>query len=140
ALGVEFIHGVAVQAFSTENVFGLAGAGTASGLIGLSGAVTVAIVDSDTAAFVDQNANVNTDQTGANAAQSVNVSAANETKVFGLPVNIAGGLLTAGAGVDIGVIDNDTTARVNSGAEVHARQDIDVHALTRIEGDSFIAN
>src|SRR6185369_2871262 len=42
--------------------------------------------------------------------------------------------------VDITVVDNDTTARINNGAQIRAKQDIDVHALTRVEGDSFVAN
>ena len=42
--------------------------------------------------------------------------------------------------MDIGVVRNDTTARVNKGAHVNALQDIDVFALDRITGDSFVAN
>ena len=70
----------------------------------------------------------------------MDVSAAGDTRVYGLPVNLAFGTLTLGAGLDVGIIDNDTTARINSGAVVRALQDIDVHAVTHIEGDSFVAN
>ena len=56
------IHGLAVQARSTETVFGLASGGTGQSLLGLAGSVTVAIVDSDTAAFIDENAQINSDQ------------------------------------------------------------------------------
>ena len=109
SLGQTSIHGVAVQALATEDVFNVAGAGTASSLIGLSGSVTAALVDSDTSAFIDENAQINTDESGANSAQTVNVSAANQTTLWGLPVNFAFGFLSTGVGVDIGVVRNDTT-------------------------------
>ena len=35
-------------------------------------------------------------------------------------------------------MDNDTAARVRTGADVRARRDIDVHAVSRIEADSFV--
>ncbi|HEY1378701.1 MAG TPA: hypothetical protein VGF55_18020, partial [Gemmataceae bacterium] len=140
AIGTEMIHGVGVEARSSEDVFSVAGAGTASALIGASGAVTVAVLGVHTTAFVDGGARVNADQAGAAGVQTVNVSAADDAKLFGLPVNLSFGILTGGLGVDIGIVDDDTTARINAGAEVHAKHDIDVHALTRVEGDSFIAN
>jgi hypothetical protein len=140
AIGSELIHGVGVEARSNENVFGVAGAGTASALIGASGAVTVAILGVHTSAFVDKDAQINADQTGASNQQTVNVSAADDAKIFGLPVNLSFGILTGGLGVDIGIIESDTTARVSAGAQIHAKRNIDVHALTRVEGDSFIAN
>src|SRR5262249_26539428 len=140
ALGTERIHGVAVQAHSTEDVFSIAAAGSLGSKLGLAGAASIALVDSDTAAFVDKNAHINSDPTNANPSQSVNISGANELKIFGLPVNVTKGTLAIGLGVDIGIIDNDTTAQVRDGAAVDAQQDIDVHALDRIETDSFIAN
>jgi RTX calcium-binding nonapeptide repeat (4 copies) len=140
ALGTERIHGVAVQAHSTENVFGIVAAGSLGSKLGLAGAASIALIDSDTAAFVDKNAHINSDPNNVSPLQSVNVSAANETNIFGLPVNVTKGTVAIGLGVDIGIIDNDTTAQVRDGATIDAQQDIDVHALDRIETDSFIAN
>ena len=53
ALGTERIHGVAVQAHSTENVFSIAAAGSLGSKLGLAGAASIALIDSDTAAFVE---------------------------------------------------------------------------------------
>jgi hypothetical protein len=138
--GLELFHGVMVQANSSENVFSIAAAGSLGSELGLAGAATISLIDSDTAAFVDKNARVNADPAGASALQSVLVSATNETKLFGLPVNVTKGTATLGLGVDIGIIDNDTTAQVREAAIVNAQRDIHVHALDDIETDSFIAN
>jgi hypothetical protein len=86
--GREQIHGVAVLARSNEEVFSVAAASTFTPFLGVSGAITIAIVDSDSFAFVDENARINIDPTGANSAQSVYISAANRTVTFGLPVNV----------------------------------------------------
>ena len=51
---------------------------------------------------------------------------------------IGSGAAVLGIGVDFASFDNDTTARVGTGAVVNAARDIGVHAATRMEGDSFI--
>ena len=55
-------------------------------------------------------------------------------------MNVTKGTATLGLGVDVGIIDNDTTAQVRQGTSIDAQQDIEVHSLDRIETDSFIAN
>jgi len=139
-LGVQQIHGLGVQARSTESVFNLAASGGDAGITTVAGAVAFAVMDSDTTAFVESGARINPDAAGADPRQTVNVSATNDSKVFGLAVSIVSSAITLGVGVDVGIFDNDTTVTVGSTAQVNARQDIDLHAAARIEGDSFIGN
>ncbi|MCA9185641.1 MAG: VCBS repeat-containing protein, partial [Planctomycetales bacterium] len=90
-------------------------------------------------AFIANDAMINQDNTTpAHPEQSVNVSSANDSKAFGLSINLVQGAISVGAGIDIGVFDNDTLSTAAPGATINARQDIDFHALTRIEGDSFV--
>jgi hypothetical protein len=137
-LPTELIHGVGVQARSSENVFTLAASGGVN-VAGLSGAIGVALLDSDTSAFIDTNAHVNGDQAGANSSQTVNVSATNDTAVFGAGVNLRGNQVAVAGGIDAGIIRNDTAAFVGAGADVRARRDIELHALSQKEIDSSSA-
>src|SRR5262249_7518206 len=105
----ELIHGVGVQARSSENVFNLATSGGVQA-VGLSGSIGIAILPSDTSAFIAANAHVNSDQTSANSLQTVNVSATNDARVFGAGVNLSGSALALAGGIDAGIIRNDTTA------------------------------
>ena len=123
-----------MEARSTENVFNLAFAGSTGLAFGIAGSVGLALADSDTVAWIDELALVNPDPAGAHADQSISVVAANDCKTYGLSVNLVAGAITIGAGVDLGVIDNDTQALVKRGAVLRARQDIEVHALSRAKG------
>jgi hypothetical protein len=134
----EQIKGVAVQASSSEDVFTLTGSGGVGVGVGIAGAINAAIVDSDTSAYIAKNASVNTDATGANAAQTVNVSAVNAAKVFGVAANLTGGASALAGGVDLGIIRNDTSAYMGAGAQVNALQDIDLNALSTKDTDSFV--
>jgi hypothetical protein len=131
-------HGVIVQAQSSEDVFHLAAAG-GLGFVGVSGAVTVTLIDSDTTAYIGQNARIN--RTGNNAGagpdQSVFVGASNEVRVTSFAVGIAGGFVGVGGAVDVGSIKNDTSARILSGAQVSAKKDVEVNALGIKDLDGF---
>lgn len=130
--------GLEVQAKSTENVFNLAVAGGSGPVFGVAGSAGVALVASDTAAFIDQKAQVNLDRAGVSADQTVNVTASNDSQAYGLPVNLASGAITLGGGIDIGVFHNDTMAAVQAGAEVHAAKDIDIASTSNIVVNSFV--
>src|SRR4029079_18014416 len=97
--------------------------------LAIPGLLVFLLLDSDPAAFIDTGATV--------TAEEVNVSAANDAWTFGAAVNLA---LTSGlgitGGVDLGLIRNDTTATI--GGNVTAEQDVEVHALSRLQVDSFI--
>ena len=120
-------HGFAVQASSSENVFGLAVA-VGGGFVGVAGAVDVTLLHVTTQAYVGNGAQINTDA-GASAAQSVNVAAADSTKTLTIAGGVAGGFVGVAGGIDIGVADTSTAAYLAAGAVVHAMADVGVYAL-----------
>ena len=128
----EDIHGLGVQAESSELIFSVAAAGGSGAGLAFTGSLGFMLVDSDTAAFVDAGAVVE--------AEDVNVSAVNDARTFGAAVNLllgqGTGLGVAG-GFDVGLFRNDTKASISG--TVTAEEDVEVHALSRIEVDSFIA-
>ncbi len=137
------VRGVSVQAFSRERVLPIAAAGAASSsLISLTvaGAINFNFVDSDTAAFIDEGAKVNTRPTGSTAdGQTVVVTSANEVHTFGIAATFNTSSVAIGGGIDMAIIRNDGVASIRSGAEVMARGDIQVNAVSAIETDSFVA-
>ena len=124
-------HGLAVQATSKEDLYLVIITGSAGGLAGLAGAISLTIMNATTLASIGAAAQINQgDQTGAHALQSVTVTAADYAHVFAF----AGGLAVAGlAGVsgaiDVGLILNNTIATIGAGAQVRAVRDVDVNAL-----------
>ncbi len=130
------VHGVIVQAQSKEDILHLVIAGGA-GFVGVSGAVAVTLVDSDTTAFIG-NADINTvGGLAGDADQSVFVSASNEAHLTTFVVGIAGGFVGVGGAVDIGSLKNDTSAEIRTGAVVNAENDVDVNAVAIHEVDGF---
>ena len=123
-------HGVIVQAVSSENVVGLAIAG-GGGVVGIAGAVGVAVITTSTRAAIGADAVVNADRIGAGTDQSVNVLAANKIKSFTLGGGAAGGFVGIAGAVDVGVIKSDVNASIGNGAEVHHSKDIGVYALSK---------
>ncbi len=129
-------RGLAVQAASTEDVFGLVIAG-GGGFVGIGGAVGVTLLHATTKAFIGGSSNVNSDTAGANAAQSVNVSAADWFKSLTIGGGAAGGFVGVGAGVDIGVAQTTTQASIGTSATVRARANVDVNAVARKEVQTY---
>ncbi len=142
-------HGVAVQASTSENVTNIAAAGAAGGDVALGGGVTVELFNSTTQAYIGTDANVNTGTVqgvdsaiggslGVSAAQAVDVAAVNQATNF----SFAGGLAAGGAGiaggVDIGLLNNSTVAYIAAGADVNARQDVDVYALSNDAVQTYV--
>ena len=123
-------RGVAVQAASSENVFGLA-ASAGGGFVGIAGGVGVTLLTVITKAFVATGAQLNANLGGASGSQSVNVSAVDSFKSLTISGGIAGGFVGAAGGVDIGVADMTTQAFLEDSSIVHATADVDVYALSR---------
>jgi len=123
-------NGLAVQASSSENILSVSVAGGGGFYVGLGGGVSVELVSSTTKAYIDTNAVVNNSLVNPNAADSVNVSAANSATVFGFGGGIGGGIAGIGGGIDVGFVQNNTSAYIGSDAEVHAPQDVTVTALS----------
>ncbi|HET9216574.1 MAG TPA: VCBS repeat-containing protein, partial [Terriglobia bacterium] len=147
----ELKSGIAVQARSDEDVFSLDVSGGKVESIfpyaetnRIAGAGNFFLLNSDTLAFVDEGAeiNQNTNETNADASQSVSIGAGNRGRIYGMAVSAMTsefGLALAGAG-DIGVVSNDTTALIRSGALVSALDTIDVNSVSSIETDSLVGS
>src|SRR6185437_11379452 len=112
-----------------EDVLHIVAAG-AGGFVGVSGAVAVTLISSNTEADVGANAHVNTLHQGlANGNQSVYVSATNHASVNTFVIGIAGGFVGVSGAVDVGNLNNNTSATVEAGASVNALNDIEVNAV-----------
>ena len=127
--GIEADSGVDVAAKSSEDVFGIMLSAGASLGAGLTAAINFALVDSDTRAAIEPNAQVNANTPGATAFQSVHVEATNDAKLFGVAGNFVVGKTALSGGVDVGLIRNDTEAIIDSGAVVRATKDVVVNDL-----------
>ena len=125
------LHGLGVEAASTELTFTVAAAGKVDfePTFSFTGSIGFVILDSNTAAFIDNGATV--------MALNVNVTARNDARTFGAAVNLAytSGIGVAG-GFDVGLIRNDTTATV--GGNLNVVGDVAVHAISREQVDSFV--
>ncbi|NER24473.1 MAG: DUF4347 domain-containing protein [Symploca sp. SIO1C2] len=139
-ISMDLIKGVAVQAESSEDVFTVTAAGGGGLYVGVAGAATVNIIDSNTTAYIGENAQINQDTAGAGNTQTVNVSAVNDLKLLGAGGSVAFGAGAFAGGVDIGIVENDTSAYLGNGASVNAQQDIDVNAFSAKDVDGFAAS
>ncbi len=121
--------GLQVQATSSEDLFSVSAAAAAGLYAGVSGAVATEVVKSNTLASIGDNANINTSNTGADAAQDVNVTARNVFTSQVIAGSLAGGAAALAGGVDVGIVKNNTNASIGSGAHVNAQRDVAVNAL-----------
>jgi len=121
-------HGVIVDAASSEDLFHMAIAG-GGGFIGAAGSITVDLISSETKARIgDADVNKN-DNALASSAQDVFVNAANRATIQTYTLSIAGGAGGIGGAVDVGTLNNNTSALIDTGADVHARDDINVNSV-----------
>jgi len=97
-----------VEAVSREDVFTLSSSG-AIGPVAIAGSVNAAVVKHEHQGPYRRRL-INQDQTGANSEQTVDVSAVDETSIFGAAVDLTLSSLAIGAGVDIGIVRNNTSA------------------------------
>ncbi|MBL4826416.1 MAG: hypothetical protein JKY66_01645, partial [Spongiibacteraceae bacterium] len=114
-----------VDATSVENITHnvIAGSG---GVVGIAGSISVVSIESDTDANIGNSANVN--QLAGSGAQDVVVTATDTVKTDTDVGGIAGGLVGVGAGVDITIVKNITTAEIKDNASVSADRDVIVSA------------
>ena len=132
---VEF-HGVAVQASSSENVFGLT-ASVGGGFVGVAGGVGVTLIGLVTKALIGTNTSVNATVSGTSASQSVNVAAVDRAKTLTVAGGVGGGFVGVAAGVDIGTLDMTVQTAIGTGATVRANDEIAVYALSRKDMQTY---
>ena len=126
---VRSFTGVAVQAASTENIFGLAVA-VGGGAVGVAGAVGVTLATVITKAFVGPSASVN-------SSGSVDIAAVDYVKTLTIGGGVAGGFVGVGGGADAGVLDETVQAYTGNNSDVIATGDVGVYALTHKAIDTF---
>ena len=89
-----------------------------------------------TLAFIGPNSQINV-AGGADASQSVNVSAIDYFKSLTVTGGAAGGFVGVAGGVDIGIADTSAQAYIGEGSTVHAAQDVEVNGLSRKEVQTY---
>lgn len=134
------ITGLSVEARSSEDLFAVAASGAGGFYAGVSGAVHVASLDSDTTAALGDGARINQGVVGASGTQDVNVSASNSAKLSAGVGSLGLGAVGASGAVDVTMVRNDTTADIGNGALVTARRDVDVNALSSTDVGSVVVS
>ena len=114
-------HGLAVQAYSSEDFFGLT-ISIAGGFVGVAVPVGVTILHATTSASIGGGSTVT-------SGGSVDVSGLSSMKTITIAGGVAGGFVGVGAGVDIGIAQTSTNAFIGAGANVSAAGDVEVNAL-----------
>ncbi|HTZ07417.1 MAG TPA: hypothetical protein VMB53_16900, partial [Gaiellaceae bacterium] len=120
--------GVAVTATNSDNVAGVGVSAAISGgvSVGLSG--TVQIVSNTTSATVGKSAKINVPNLGADPDQSVLVAAGSVFHQILVAASIAGGEVGVGASVTVGVVTENTDAKIDDSATVNAAKNVVVAA------------
>jgi ubiquinone biosynthesis protein UbiJ len=134
------MHGLQVQATSKEDLFLVTASGAAGLYAGVSGAVTVTVVNSNTLASIGNTALINTTNGGAAADQDVNVSARNQLNSQTFVGSVGIGAAGVAGGVDVLTAKNNTTASIGTGTEVHAARDVDVNALSKNQLSTLVVS
>ncbi|MDP2062929.1 MAG: hypothetical protein Q8J98_07460 [Phaeovulum sp.] len=133
-------RGVNVQSNSLQSGFTLGVAGTAGG-VGVSGVITLYLMDVKNTASIGNNASINTaggNATG-NGAQDVAVTARDETVTSVAAGGIAVGLFGGIAGVvDVGVFKNTAAASIGDNVTLNAKRDVLVSGLSNKAGEAYV--
>ncbi|HEY8830258.1 MAG TPA: hypothetical protein VIM83_06635, partial [Candidatus Limnocylindria bacterium] len=129
-------HGVAVQASSSEDIFGLS-ASVGGGFVGVAGGVAVTLISLTTKALVGSYTTVNGDASGTSSLQTVDIAAVDAAKTLTIAGGIGGGFVGVAGGVDIGTLDQTVQSAIGIGATVSARSDVDLFALSRKDVQTY---
>lgn len=119
-----------IHAASDFNQTNYAYTAAAAGGVGVAGTVNVVVVKGSTDAEVGGGVTINADTAYGSAAQDVNISASDKTKVTNKVGSLGIGLGGVGVGAvaDVVLVHNGASARVDSGANITAENDITVSA------------
>ena len=100
---------------------------------GAAGAVVVNTVNSNTYAYVKENAQINKDFLGASANQRVDILAQNDLNLLSIAGTMAGGAVGVSGGVDVATIKNNTAAYVQDGVALQAKGALNIEAQSTQE-------
>ena len=125
-------------AASSSEAITTATVSAAGGGVGVAGAVSVKVVEATTQAYIGQYVDVNQGTTGTR--QDVEVTATDSVTLGGGAGSAAMAGIAVGAGADIDVVRNTTSAYLGSDSKVSATQDVTVQATsTRDVGSVVVA-
>jgi hypothetical protein len=125
-----------VAAASQEDITTVTISGAGGG-VGVAAAVSVKVVEATTQAYIGQNVEVNQTTTG--ASQDVTVDAADSVTLGGGAGSAALAGIAVGAGADIDVVRNTTSAYLGSDSQVSAGRDVTVQATSTRDVESVVA-
>ncbi len=134
------MKGLQVQATSKEDLFMVSASGAGGLYAGVSGAVTVTLVNSSTQAVIGNDAKINLTNAGASTAQDVNVTARNQLKSLAFTGSVGVGAVGLSGGVDVFTAKNNTHAGIGDRAQVHALNDVTVNALSNTDLDTVVVS
>ena len=129
AYGVATRHGLIVQATSSEDILHIVAAG-GFGFVGVSGAIALTLINPDTDAVIGAGAQINRSPNASPSwLQGVNVNAGDTVTIHTYAVGVAAGVVGVTGAVDVGTLNANVNAEVQSGAALGAQGDIGVHAV-----------
>jgi hypothetical protein len=136
------VSGLSVTATATDTPQVIVAGGGIAGGASVSGSVLENAFTETTSAKIDTSAVINGNNTGAGAAQAVNVFASDITNPFTAAAGALGaaGILGIGAALDFENIQKTTTAGVDSSATVNANGAINVDAASQEVINSYTAS
>ncbi|MCP4765350.1 MAG: hypothetical protein GY875_03690, partial [Gammaproteobacteria bacterium] len=117
---------VSADSVSNLEVITVAASG---GAVGVAGDIAVNVITTTAQASIGQDARVNTDGTGNNG-QDVLVTASDSSTIDSDTGTIALGTVAVGGALSVDILRNSASATIGSGAEINARDRIDVTAKT----------
>jgi hypothetical protein len=133
-------RGVNVQSNSAQSGFTLGVAGSGGG-VGVSGVITLYLMDIKNTAAIANNVSINTagGNAGADAAQDVAVTARDETVTSVAAGGVAVGLFAGVSGVvDVGIFKNTAAASIGDNVTLNAARDLRVSGLSHKAGEAYV--
>jgi len=129
------LKGLIVVAVNFADLDSYAVSGSGGGGVGIAGSATVSVLSDTTLAYIQSGAKINQQNNASSSSdQSVIVRATSDTYLIGVGGGVGLGMKGGiGAGIDVAVVSKTTQAKIEAGAEVDARRDVIVEAISKEE-------
>jgi len=133
---LQTVRGLAVTAISRDDIETQTIGGEADGVVAVEIAGAVSVSKNRTAAYIDDNAVINTGG-GASLDQQVHVAAGTDSYHLSIVGTGPSGTVAVGPGTTLVLTDNVTEAYIDPGANVRSRRDVQVLATGREDVFSY---
>ena len=125
------VHGLAIRALNHDDFVSVAIGGGVAPVIGVAASAVAHATDNTTRAYIDGGAKVNDGNPGAGALQDVDLLAFDHTDIVGVAGGVSvSSIVGIGASATGGNIEKLTEAFIGPGAQVEAKSEIGVRAVT----------